>query len=66
MPDRLADCVPNHSWFRILKQEKADYIVRAYQWAKTYWQPWIGAMCVIYIAPHWWTPQDEQYWEVPV
>ncbi|MBU0490550.1 MAG: beta-galactosidase [Chloroflexi bacterium] len=53
---------PNYSWFRVEEQEKADYIVRAYQWAKTHWQPWIGAMCVIYVAPHWWTPQDEQYW----
>ena len=53
---------PNYSWFRVSEQEKADYIVRAYGWAKTHWQPWAGAMCVIYIAPHWWTPQDEQYW----
>jgi len=39
-------------WFRVSEQEKADYIVRACQWAKTHWQPWIGAMCAIYIAPH--------------
>lgn len=56
------NCVPNHSWFRVEEQVKADYIVRAYQWAKSHWQPWIGAMCVIYISPHWWTTQDEQYW----
>ena len=53
---------PNYSWFRVSEQEKADYIVRAYGWAKAHWQPWMGAMCVIYISPHWWTPQDEQYW----
>jgi hypothetical protein len=41
---------------------QADYMVRAYQWAKTHWAPWIGLMSVIYIADPDWTEANEQYW----
>jgi polysaccharide biosynthesis protein PslG len=31
-------------WYQIYnQQQQADYLVRAYQWAKSYW-PWMGAM----------------------
>ena len=31
-------------WYQIFnQQQQADYLVRAYQWAKSYW-PWMGAM----------------------
>jgi len=36
--------------------------VRAYQYAKEHWSPWIGLMSLIYIADPDWTEEDEQYW----
>ncbi len=38
------------------------YIVRAYEWAKANWQPWIGLMTLIYMPNLDWTPDDEQWW----
>jgi len=52
---------PYH-WHAVSEQEKADYLVRAYQYASENWRPWIGLMSLIYIADHDWTPDDEQYW----
>jgi hypothetical protein len=53
---------PDYSWFRVDDQTQADYLVRAYQYAKQNWQPWIGLMSMIYISDPFWTEQDEQYW----
>jgi hypothetical protein len=52
---------PYH-WHAVSEEEKADYLVRAYQYAKEHWRPWIGLMNLIYISDHHWTPDDEQYW----
>jgi hypothetical protein len=52
---------PYH-WHAVSEEEKADYLVRAYRYAEENWQPWIGLMSLIYIADHYWTPDDEQYW----
>ena len=49
-------------WHAVSEEEKADYLVRAYQYAREHWRPWIGLMSLIYIADHDWTPDDEQYW----
>jgi len=53
---------PAYAWHRVDEETKADYFVRAYQWAKTHWSPWIGLMSLIYIADPDWTEADEQYW----
>ncbi len=54
---------PAYAWHRVEEETKADYFVRAYQWAKQNWQPWIGVMSLIYIADPDWNAQDhEQYW----
>jgi hypothetical protein len=53
---------PAYSWHRVSEEQKADYLVRAYQYARANWQPWIGLMSAIYIADPGWTEQDEQYW----
>ena len=53
---------PAYSWFRVTEAQKADYLVRAYQYAKANWQPWIGLMTTVYIANPDWTEADEQYW----
>lgn len=51
-----------YAWHRVTEEQKADYLVRAYQWAKEHWSPWIGVMSAIYIADPDWTQDDEQYW----
>jgi len=54
---------PEYAWHRVDEETKGDYFVRAYQWAKEHWSPWIGVMSLIYIADPDWNAQDhEQYW----
>jgi len=53
---------PAYKWFAVTEAQKADYLVRAYQYAKKNWQPWIGLMTTIYIADPEWTEANEQYW----
>ncbi len=53
---------PSYAWHRVDEETKANYFVRAYQWAKNNWSPWIGVMSLIYIADPDWTEADEQYW----
>lgn len=52
---------PYH-WHAVTEQEKADYFVRAYQYARTNWSPWIGVMSLIYMPYPEWRPDDEKYW----
>jgi hypothetical protein len=51
-----------YNWHAVTEQEKADYLVRAFDFAKKHWQPWVGAMNVIYIADPAWTKDNEQYY----
>lgn len=53
---------PAYAWHAVTESEKADYLVRAFAYARDHWQPWIGVMFVIYLADPDWTPADEQYW----
>jgi polysaccharide biosynthesis protein PslG len=52
---------PYH-WHAVSEDEKADYLVRAFDFARKSWQPWIGAMTAIYIADPTWTKDAEQYY----
>jgi polysaccharide biosynthesis protein PslG len=52
----------DYAWYAVTEEQKADYLVRAYQYAKAHWQPWIGLMSAIYISNPEWGPADEQYW----
>jgi hypothetical protein len=52
----------SYSWFAVTEQQQADYLVRAYQWAKEHWSPWMGLMVTIYLADPEWKPENEQYW----
>lgn len=52
----------DYAWFAVDEQTKAQYMVRAYQWAKTHWQPWIGPMIALSLPQFDWTPDNEQYW----
>jgi polysaccharide biosynthesis protein PslG len=50
-------------WHRVPDEfVQGDYMVRAYQYAKGHWQPWIGVMSLIYMPDFEWTQADEQYW----
>jgi len=51
-----------YNWHAVSEETKADYIVRAYQWARDHWSPWMGVMIVLSIADPAWTENDEQYW----
>ncbi|HIC94322.1 MAG TPA: glycosyl hydrolase family protein, partial [Anaerolineae bacterium] len=53
---------PEYAWHAVTEEQQADYLVRAYQYAKEHWSPWIGMMCLIYIADPDWTEENEQYW----
>lgn len=53
---------PEYSWFAVTEEQKADYLVRAFRYAREHWRPWIGPMFVLAIANPDWTPEDEQYW----
>jgi hypothetical protein len=50
-------------WHRVTDQfAQGEYMVRAYEYAKANWQPWIAVMSLIYMPDANWTPDDEQYW----
>ncbi len=53
---------PDRTWYAVTEEQKADYLVRAFSYAKKNWDPWIGLMTVISIADPRWTEEDEQYW----
>lgn len=52
---------PYH-WHAVPEETKADYIVRAYRWARDHWSPWMGVMTVLSIPDPGWTEDDEQFW----
>ena len=52
-----------YAWHAVASEEvKADYFVRAYQYAYAHWSPWIGLMNLIYVSDPSWTQNDEEYW----
>jgi hypothetical protein len=53
---------PAYAWHRVSEQQKADYIVGAYQWARNNWSPWIGVMVLWNLAAPGWTRNNEEYW----
>ncbi len=52
---------PYH-WHAVSPEQKADYLVRAFEYAEEHWSPWIGVMNVLSIPDPKWTEEDEQYW----
>jgi hypothetical protein len=53
---------PDRSFYAVTPEQQADYIVRAYQYAKTNWSPWVGPMFVWNMPDPMWTENDEQWW----
>jgi hypothetical protein len=55
---------PYH-WHAVSEVEQANYLVRAYQYAKEHWQPWIGVMSLIYMPhPKWGVDDEQTYWTI--
>jgi hypothetical protein len=52
----------DYAWFAVTEEQKADYLVRAFRYAREHWRPWIGPMFVLTLANPFWTSEDEQYW----
>jgi hypothetical protein len=52
----------DYSWYAVTPEQQADYLVRAYQYAKAHWSPWIGPMVALSIASPFDTEDKEQYW----
>jgi hypothetical protein len=53
---------PEYAWFAVTQEQRAQYMVEAYQYAADHWRPWVGLMSVIYISDPSWTPLREEYW----
>jgi hypothetical protein len=54
-----------YAWHAVTQEQQAQYLMRAYDYAKQNWQPWIGVMSLIYVADPQWTMDDEQtYWSI--
>ena len=53
---------PNYSWFAISEDQKAANIVKALQYARQNWQPWIGVMTLWTLPDPAWTTDREEYW----
>jgi hypothetical protein len=51
-----------YAWHSVTEDKKGEYLVRALQYAKKNWSPWIGMMTVIYLPSPTWTASDEQYY----
>ncbi|RLC89894.1 MAG: hypothetical protein DRI77_15275 [Chloroflexi bacterium] len=52
----------DYAWFAVSEEQKGEYLVRAYQYAKEHWSPWIGLMSLIYVCDPDWTEEREEYW----
>ncbi len=53
---------PEYAWHAVDEQTQADYLVRAFKFARDNWSPWISIMTVIGFPDPFWTENDEQYW----
>jgi hypothetical protein len=53
---------PAYAWHRVTEDQKAQYIVDAFKWARDKWSPWIGVMNLWNLAAPGWTRNNEEYW----
>ncbi len=51
-----------YGWYAVDRNAQGSSLVRAFQCARQFWQPWMSFLTVIYIADPTWTQQQEQYW----
>jgi len=53
---------PNYSWFAVSEEKKGANILKAFQYARDHWQPWIGVMTLWTVPDPTWTTDREEYW----
>lgn len=53
---------PEYSWFAVTEEERAEYLVRAFDYIVENWRPWVGLVSVIYMQNPFWTHDNEEYW----
>ena len=53
---------PNYAWFAVSEDKKADNILKALDYARQNWRPWIGVMTVWTVSDPNWTTEREEYW----
>jgi polysaccharide biosynthesis protein PslG len=54
-----------YAWHSVTEDQKAQYLVRAFDHAAQNWAPWIAQMTVIYLPDPHWTAADEQFhWSI--
>jgi polysaccharide biosynthesis protein PslG len=53
---------PAYAWHRVTEQQKAEYVVGAFKWAREKWSPWIGVMNLWNLSAPGWTQNNEEYW----
>jgi polysaccharide biosynthesis protein PslG len=52
----------SYAWYATDEATKAELIVRAFEYARKEWSPWIGVMALWTVADPAWSPDDEQVW----
>jgi hypothetical protein len=53
---------PDRSFYAVTPEVQADYIVKAFAYAKNNWSPWVGPMFVWNMPDPTWTDDYEQLW----
>lgn len=53
---------PDYAWFAVTPEQQADYLVRAFRYAREHWSPWIGPMFVWNLPDPTWEPHNEEFW----
>jgi hypothetical protein len=53
---------PDRAFYAVTPEQQADYIVKAYGFAKANWTPWVGPMFVWNMPDPTWTQDFEQWW----
>ena len=54
-----------YHWHAVTPEEQADYLVRAFKYARRNWSDDVALMSLIYIAdPHWTKDQEQYYWSI--
>jgi hypothetical protein len=53
---------PSYAWYAISEEQKGENLVKAFQYARQHWSPWIGAMFVWTLPDPAWTREREEAW----
>ena len=54
-----------YAWHAVTQEQQAQYFMRANDYAKKNWQPWIGVMSLINVAtPQWPLEEEQTYWSI--